>query len=71
MKGRWVIYPENTLCCNNCDGVIRVKTTLTDQEVDKGLYQDGDEVECVEGCIGKMYISCDGDGEPAFVSDQD
>lgn len=71
MKNRWVIYPQNTLTCNHCDGIIRVKTNLPDSMIDKGLYQDGDKVECTEGCEEKMHISCDADGDPAWVSDCD
>ena len=63
---RWVELPDGALCCNHCDGAIKVRTDLADEEIAKGLYQDGDEVVCLEGCEEPMQISAD--GEQAWVS---
>jgi hypothetical protein len=62
---RWVDC--NLEDCPNCGGQLRMFTNMTDEEIAKSYYQDGDSVQCEDGCSAEgLYMSVS-DGE-AFVN---
>lgn len=44
-----IIYDhKDALTCPVCDADIYVETKLKQHEIDQGMYQDGDSIECVD-----------------------
>ncbi len=69
-KERWVIYDrKDRLDCPCCGDDISILTTLSESEIEIGLYQDGDSVKCLSrGCdLANGQISCDSETE-AYVN---
>ena len=70
MKERFVTYDyKNSLECPCCGGELQVLTTLTSEEIEKGLYKDGDSVVCLDrNCdLRNGQISCDPE-TPAYIN---
>lgn len=76
MKKRWIIYKlDNALMCPCCGGDIEVFTDLDQEMIDKGMYQDGDSVRCIEFDCDSMFdepmqgsVSCDSETK-AWIND--
>jgi hypothetical protein len=56
MKERWV---DCDMECPACGGETEVLSSLSDKEIDDGLYCDSDKVECKDGCNSSLQITCD------------
>lgn len=69
MKSRWVIYDtDNRLDCDYCGNDIEVLTQLSQDDIDKPLYQDGDGVRCVDKRCG-MIGSITADEDSCYVNE--
>ena len=66
---RWVACNLET--CPNCGGQVEMLTDMTDDEIDRGYYQDGDECRCLDNCEAILVISSDDDNTYIRCSDDE
>jgi len=71
MEKRWVKYDcEYLLDCPLCGDVIEVFTSLSDDEIREGLYEDSDSVRCTDqNCdLKNGQVTVDKETEPYIVA---